>query len=243
MPSASAAHRSLPRQPSTYFYEHIRIRTNGCTPCPPTSPSTPRREAHHAVPRLLRTLIGAHLFSTPQAPGTPSCEVRQEAGPDHDALGVRIAELAETAAPSWEAVPGLPLPTRPLFRLVMVEALLATRREYTDGLMHRLRGEVDSKKLAGEASSPRRDRKERVANAVRHTGAMTGFGLWAGPGTVTVMVKDASRVPPPAWSADPTQPGSFGWPLGNELAQEVDRHLTERHNSFRRAACGLHDQR
>ncbi len=63
---------------------------------------------------------------------------------------------------------------------------------------------------------------ELVTNAVRHAGGMTGFGLRAGPGTVTVTVEDASRVPPHACPADPAQPGGFGCAMVNRLAQKVD---------------------
>ncbi|RSO42041.1 hypothetical protein DMH15_12530 [Streptomyces sp. WAC 06725] len=66
---------------------------------------------------------------------------------------------------------------------------------------------------------------ELVTNAVRHAGGMTGFGLRAGPGTVTVTVADASRVPPQACPADPAQPGGFGWALVNHLARKVDVHI------------------
>ncbi|MFF1595006.1 ATP-binding protein [Streptomyces sp. NPDC058286] len=62
---------------------------------------------------------------------------------------------------------------------------------------------------------------ELVTNAVRHAGGMTGFGLRAGQGTITVTVEDASHVPPQPQPADPTQPGGFGWPLVQSLALEV----------------------
>ncbi|MET7931272.1 ATP-binding protein [Streptomyces sp. NPDC005349] len=62
---------------------------------------------------------------------------------------------------------------------------------------------------------------ELVTNAVRHAGGMTGFGLRAGQGTVTVSVEDASRVPPQPQPADPTRPGGFGWPLVQSLAIDV----------------------
>ncbi|MFF1690893.1 MULTISPECIES: ATP-binding protein [unclassified Streptomyces] len=62
---------------------------------------------------------------------------------------------------------------------------------------------------------------ELVTNAVRHAGGITGFGLRAGQGTVTVSVEDASRVPPQQAPADPTRPGGFGWPLVQSLALDV----------------------
>ncbi|WP_030660955.1 hypothetical protein [Streptomyces rimosus] len=104
-------------------------------------------------------------MTTPETPETPICEVRQEAGREHDALGARIAALAETAAPVVEAVTGLPLPVRPLLRLVTVEALIATRREHTDAMMHRLRGEGYGQQLVDEAEFARA--RERFDNGER----------------------------------------------------------------------------
>jgi anti-sigma regulatory factor (Ser/Thr protein kinase) len=62
---------------------------------------------------------------------------------------------------------------------------------------------------------------ELVTNAVQHAGGMTGFGLEAGAGTVTVTVEDASRIPPQVLPPDPARPGGFGWPLVQALAQDV----------------------
>ncbi|MFF1690728.1 ATP-binding protein [Streptomyces sp. NPDC058254] len=62
---------------------------------------------------------------------------------------------------------------------------------------------------------------ELVTNAVRHAGGLTGFGLRAGQGTVTVSVEDASRMPPQPRPTDPTRPGGFGWPLVQSLALDV----------------------
>ncbi|MFF8925914.1 ATP-binding protein [Streptomyces longwoodensis] len=50
---------------------------------------------------------------------------------------------------------------------------------------------------------------ELISNAVRHAGGVTGFGLRAGPGTVTVTVHDASRQPPRLQLTDPREPGGF----------------------------------
>ena len=62
---------------------------------------------------------------------------------------------------------------------------------------------------------------ELISNAVRHAGGVTGFGLRAGPGTVTFTVHDASRRPPRPQLTDPREPGGFGWPLVQELAVDV----------------------
>ncbi|WP_330340237.1 ATP-binding protein [Streptomyces sp. NBC_00557] len=62
---------------------------------------------------------------------------------------------------------------------------------------------------------------ELISNAVRHAGGVTGFGLRAGPGTVTVTVHDASRRPPRPQLTDPREPGGFGWLLVQELALDV----------------------
>ncbi|MGW7819499.1 ATP-binding protein [Streptomyces puniciscabiei] len=62
---------------------------------------------------------------------------------------------------------------------------------------------------------------ELVSNAVRHGGGVTGFGMWAGEGTVTATVEDASRMPPQLRSADAARPGGLGWPSIQELALEV----------------------
>ncbi|WDV49494.1 ATP-binding protein [Streptomyces coeruleorubidus] len=57
---------------------------------------------------------------------------------------------------------------------------------------------------------------EPVTNAVRHAGGVTGFGLRAGPDTVTATVEDASRLPP-----DAARPGGIGRRLVQDLAQDV----------------------
>lgn len=62
---------------------------------------------------------------------------------------------------------------------------------------------------------------ELVTNAVRHGGGVAGFQLAAGPGTVTVSVKDASPVPPQPRPFDAREPGGLGWHLVQELALEV----------------------
>jgi anti-sigma regulatory factor (Ser/Thr protein kinase) len=62
---------------------------------------------------------------------------------------------------------------------------------------------------------------ELISNAVRHAGGVTGFGLRAGPGTVTVTVRDASRRPPRPQLTDPREPGGFGWLLVQHLAVDV----------------------
>lgn len=56
-----------------------------------------------------------------------------------------------------------------------------------------------------------------VTNAVQHAGGVTGFGLKAGEGTVTVVVEDASPQPPRPQPFDRTRPGGFGWPLVQSL--------------------------
>ncbi|MGN9788653.1 ATP-binding protein [Nonomuraea sp. ZG12] len=62
---------------------------------------------------------------------------------------------------------------------------------------------------------------ELVTNAVQHAGGVTGFGLKAGPGTVTVTVEDASRLPPRLLPPDPARPGGLSWHLVQDLAQDV----------------------
>ncbi|MEV5430565.1 ATP-binding protein [Streptomyces sp. NPDC052701] len=62
---------------------------------------------------------------------------------------------------------------------------------------------------------------ELVANSIRHAGGVTGFELWAGPGTMTVCVADASPAPPRPRPSQPWEPGGFGWPLVRELAEDV----------------------
>lgn len=62
---------------------------------------------------------------------------------------------------------------------------------------------------------------ELVSNAVHHAGGMTGFNLVAGPGTVTVCVEDASRIPPRPHLTEPGKPGGFGWHLVRELSIDV----------------------
>ncbi|MEH0421152.1 ATP-binding protein [Streptomyces sp. B21-083] len=62
---------------------------------------------------------------------------------------------------------------------------------------------------------------ELVTNAVRHAGGITGFGLRAGVGTVTVSVEDASSVPPCPRRPDAAEPGGLGWLLVQELATDV----------------------
>lgn len=60
-----------------------------------------------------------------------------------------------------------------------------------------------------------------VDNAVRHEGRVTGFGLRAAAGTVTVTGEDASRVPPLPRPPDAARPGGLGWALVQELAMDV----------------------
>ncbi|MEU7205509.1 hypothetical protein [Streptomyces sp. NPDC045470] len=71
--------------------------------------------------------------------GTPACEVRQEAGPKYDDLGARIRTIAAEVAPVVEAVTGLPLPPRPLIRVVTPSALARTWLAHLHGLAHRER--------------------------------------------------------------------------------------------------------
>ncbi|MFI1401018.1 ATP-binding protein [Streptomyces sp. NPDC020681] len=60
---------------------------------------------------------------------------------------------------------------------------------------------------------------ELFANAVRHASGATGFELEAGPGTV--VVDDASPVPPRPLPLDASKPGGFGWHLFPELSVGV----------------------
>ncbi|MEU7161151.1 hypothetical protein AB0A98_32740 [Streptomyces chrestomyceticus] len=76
----------------------------------------------------------------PADAGAPVCEVRQEAGPKYDNLGDRIRAIANEVAPVVEAVTGLPLPPRPLIRVVTVSALKKTWLESLHAMMHRERG-------------------------------------------------------------------------------------------------------
>ncbi|MEV4334319.1 ATP-binding protein [Streptomyces sp. NPDC049597] len=62
---------------------------------------------------------------------------------------------------------------------------------------------------------------ELFTNAVRHAGGVSGFRLEAGPGTATVVVQDASTVPPRRLPWDATRPGGFGWHLVQELSSQV----------------------
>ncbi|MGW7386301.1 ATP-binding protein [Streptomyces sp. NPDC054794] len=62
---------------------------------------------------------------------------------------------------------------------------------------------------------------ELISNAVRHADGVTGFGLRAAPGTVTVTVHDACRRPPRPRLTDTREPGGFGWLLVQELAVDV----------------------
>ncbi|GHE60353.1 ATP-binding protein [Streptomyces capitiformicae] len=62
---------------------------------------------------------------------------------------------------------------------------------------------------------------ELVTNAVRHAGGLTGFELKAGPGTVTVIVADASPTPPRPRRTDVSEPGGFGWYLVRDLSADV----------------------
>lgn len=62
---------------------------------------------------------------------------------------------------------------------------------------------------------------ELFTNAARHAGGVTGFRLRAGPGTMTVAVHDASRVPPRPVPLDASRPGGFGWHLVQNLSVDV----------------------
>ncbi|MET9967646.1 ATP-binding protein [Streptomyces sp. NPDC006356] len=74
---------------------------------------------------------------------------------------------------------------------------------------------------SGEAEAVLLVVSELVTNAVRHAGAMTGSNLVAGPGTATVCVEDASRIPPCPQPTEPGKPGGFGWHLVQELSIDV----------------------
>ncbi|MFK8844939.1 hypothetical protein [Streptomyces sp. Ac-502] len=71
--------------------------------------------------------------------GAPACEVRQEAGPKYDDLGARLRDIAAEVAPVVEAVTALPLPPRPLIRVVSPSALARTWLAHHHGLAHRER--------------------------------------------------------------------------------------------------------
>ncbi|WP_055604266.1 ATP-binding protein [Streptomyces aureus] len=68
---------------------------------------------------------------------------------------------------------------------------------------------------------------ELVTNALRHGGGLTGFGVELDPGTVTIIVADASselpRLADGRGARRPSGPaeGGFGWPLVRLLAQEI----------------------
>ncbi|MER6027144.1 ATP-binding protein [Streptomyces sp. NPDC001851] len=62
---------------------------------------------------------------------------------------------------------------------------------------------------------------ELVTNAIRHAGGVTGFGLRADAGAVTVSVHDASPALPRRRNTPLWEPGGFGWPMVLELAEEV----------------------
>jgi anti-sigma regulatory factor (Ser/Thr protein kinase) len=69
---------------------------------------------------------------------------------------------------------------------------------------------------------------ELVTNAVRHAGGVRCFRLEEAWETVTVVVQDASPVPPQPRPLDAGEPGGFGWYLVQELAADVqvDIHAT-----------------
>jgi anti-sigma regulatory factor (Ser/Thr protein kinase) len=76
-------------------------------------------------------------------------------------------------------------------------------------------------KDSGEAEAVLITVSELVTNAIRHAGGVTGFGLRADAGTVTVSVADASVAPPRERNTPLWEPGGFGWPMVLELAEEV----------------------
>ncbi|MGW7521542.1 ATP-binding protein [Streptomyces sp. NPDC054796] len=67
---------------------------------------------------------------------------------------------------------------------------------------------------------------ELVTNALRHAGGITSLKLYAGKGTVDVVVRDPSATPPHERPADlKGASGGFGWPLVRHLAAEVAVNL------------------
>ncbi|MCT9081347.1 ATP-binding protein [Streptomyces fulvoviolaceus] len=75
--------------------------------------------------------------------------------------------------------------------------------------------------IGGEAGTVLLVVSELVTNAVRHAGGVTGFRLASGPGTVTVIVEDASCSPPCPRVTGPAEPGGFGWQLVQDLSLDV----------------------
>ncbi|MEU0336715.1 ATP-binding protein [Streptomyces sp. NPDC006193] len=62
---------------------------------------------------------------------------------------------------------------------------------------------------------------ELVTNAIQHAGGVTGFGLRADDGRITVTVDDASPALPHRRRSPVWEPGGFGWPMVLELATQV----------------------
>ncbi|MEU9233888.1 ATP-binding protein [Streptomyces subrutilus] len=62
---------------------------------------------------------------------------------------------------------------------------------------------------------------ELVTNAIRHGGGITAMTSRVADGMLHLSVSDADPRPPAARSGSPEQPGGFGWPLIQHLAQHV----------------------
>ncbi len=66
---------------------------------------------------------------------------------------------------------------------------------------------------------------ELVTNALRHANGVTELRLEVGLGAVTVAVHDASMAPPQPVTWDAGEPGGFGWPLVQDLSDDVQVHV------------------
>ncbi|MFD3549176.1 ATP-binding protein [Streptomyces sp. NPDC058655] len=63
---------------------------------------------------------------------------------------------------------------------------------------------------------------ELVTNATRHGGGITLFRTDITGDALHVSVGDASTRTPTARRSDPGQPGGYGWPLIQRLAEHID---------------------
>ncbi|OEJ35422.1 hypothetical protein BGK67_02570 [Streptomyces subrutilus] len=62
---------------------------------------------------------------------------------------------------------------------------------------------------------------ELVTNALRHGGGVTAMTCHVADGMLHLSVSDANPRPPATRTGSPEQPGGFGWPLVQHLAQRV----------------------
>ncbi|MEU3724245.1 ATP-binding protein [Streptomyces sp. NPDC031705] len=72
---------------------------------------------------------------------------------------------------------------------------------------------------------------ELIANARRHAGGVTAFGVTARAGAVTVEVSDRSPRLPQTRPWAPGEPGGFGWRLVNQLADATDVRFHRSHKT------------